>query len=120
MVAQFNICLFYFKDEQTLDWVNCPGIGGYLYFGAKNTLFVMHTEDGDMYSVNYLHAGQPKVWYVVAKEGFERARQAIQNEARGNCRHLHLNDRETINICYSIDNLKYTSQMKLTTEVTFY
>ena len=44
------------------------GLSGYLYFGRRNTMFPMHTEDGDLWSVNYLHSGAPKVRYVVARE----------------------------------------------------
>ena len=52
----------------TLDGVN----SSYLYFGMWRSLFAWHTEDMDLYSVNYLHYGAPKFWYAVAPEDRER------------------------------------------------
>ena len=52
----------------TLDGVN----SSYLYFGMWRALFAWHTEDCDLYSVNYLHYGAPKFWYAVAPEDRER------------------------------------------------
>ena len=43
-----------------------PGVTSpYLYFGMWASVFCAHTEDMNLLSINYLHAGAPKIWYAV-------------------------------------------------------
>lgn len=37
----------------------------FLYWGQWKSMFAIHSEDCDLYSINYLHFGRPKQWYTV-------------------------------------------------------
>ncbi|XP_077413313.1 lysine-specific demethylase 4A isoform X1 [Vanacampus margaritifer] len=90
-VKEWNIC----RLNTILDTVECESgitIEGvntpYLYFGMWKTTFAWHTEDMDLYSINYLHFGEPKSWYCVPPEHgrrFERLAQGFFSGSAQTC-----------------------------------
>jgi [histone H3]-trimethyl-L-lysine9/36 demethylase len=56
-----------------------PGVSSaYLYFGMWRSFFAWHTEDADLYSLNYLHFGAPKFWYSISPSHRKRFETLLQ------------------------------------------
>ena len=48
----------------------------YIYFGMWKAAFAWHVEDMELYSINYLHFGEPKAWYSVPQREMGKFEQA--------------------------------------------
>lgn len=91
-VEEFNLTrLNTILDDISSDYgVTIQGVNtAYLYFGMWKTSFCWHTEDVDLYSINYLHHGAPKAWYSISPEHgkrFERLAASFFPHSSRQCR----------------------------------
>ncbi|KAJ3129299.1 Lysine-specific demethylase 4B [Physocladia obscura] len=69
--------------------IKLPGVNKpYLYFGMWKATFSWHLEDMDLYSINYIHFGAPKQWYVIPppqRQKFERYAQGLFFDESKSC-----------------------------------
>ena len=56
-------------DLLTLHNEKIPGVTHpYGYFGMYKATFSWHVEDMELYRMNLIHHGAPKVWYIIPSE----------------------------------------------------
>jgi [histone H3]-trimethyl-L-lysine9/36 demethylase len=90
-VSKLQSCLqLLLMDQEDDDIRGIPGVTTpYLYFGMWASVFCAHTEDMNLLSINYLHAGAPKVWYAVPagedSQRFEHFMESHYQHARKEC-----------------------------------
>ena len=90
-ISQLHSCLeLLLCDQPDGHQGGIPGVTTpYLYFGMWASVFCAHTEDMNLLSINYLHAGAPKVWYAVAAgEDAQRLEQMCEghyHHAKNGC-----------------------------------
>jgi len=67
-ISQLHSCLDLLQYDQPDDQkAGIPGVTTpYLYVGMWASVFCAHTEDMNLLSINFLHAGAPKIWYAIA------------------------------------------------------
>lgn len=66
-----------------------PGVTNpYCYIGSWKSMFGWHKEDMDLYSINFLHYGQPKFWYGIDirdNKKFEKFMSKVFPESFNKC-----------------------------------
>ena len=86
-LQEWNVC----NLESLLNKIKkkIPGVNtAYLYFGMYKSTFAWHLEDMDLYSINFIHFGAAKQWYVIPPEHqgrFERLARSLFPEAHKEC-----------------------------------
>lgn len=93
-VDQLKSCLAlleadYKNADELTEKFKLPGVtSAYLYFGMWASVFSAHTEDMNLLSINYLHAGAPKYWYAIAHEDsgrFESLMKSMFSHQANDC-----------------------------------
>lgn len=67
-------CLLHERDCPTIPGVTSP----MCYIGMYRSFFSWHTEDLDLFSINYLHWGAPKRWYCIPPSNRKKFEDAMR------------------------------------------
>ncbi|CAF1224204.1 unnamed protein product [Adineta steineri] len=51
----------------------------FLHVGMFSSMFALHTEEGDLFSMSYMHEGASKFWYIVPSSHADQLEQCLAN-----------------------------------------
>ena len=97
-----------------------PGVTTpYLYAGMWASAFCAHTEDMNLLSINFLHAGAPKIWYAIAPgpdaKRFEALCEFQYSVAARTCKEFMRHKRHLISpMVLQKAGIKYTTAVQRT------
>lgn len=71
-------------DDESINPISgVKGIDNLVYFGRVNTVSPPHTEELDLFSINYLVWGHPKIWYFCPADYLEQVYQVLGDLCQG-------------------------------------
>eukprot|EP00551_Chaetoceros_affinis_P005460 CAMPEP_0203668398 /NCGR_PEP_ID=MMETSP0090-20130426/5032_1 /ASSEMBLY_ACC=CAM_ASM_001088 /TAXON_ID=426623 /ORGANISM="Chaetoceros affinis, Strain CCMP159" /LENGTH=1263 /DNA_ID=CAMNT_0050532819 /DNA_START=148 /DNA_END=3939 /DNA_ORIENTATION=+ len=94
-----------------------PGVNSaYLYFGMWASVFCAHTEDMNLLSINYLHAGAPKYWYAISPKDrgrFESLMASLFSHQSSSCKEFLRHKRSLVSpSILTKAGIEYTTQVQ--------
>lgn len=109
-------------DGVTEEDFRMPGVTtSYLYFGMWASVFCAHTEDMNLCSINYLHAGAPKYWYAISTEDrgrFESLMASMFSHQNSSCKEFLRHKRSLISpSILTKAGIEYTTQVQRAGEI---
>jgi len=57
----------------------------FLYVGSNGTSFAFHVEDYNLYNISYLHAGDPKTWYIISPKHAKKMERMAKKYLKFGC-----------------------------------